>query len=355
MRRLTALLTTLMLPNAQPLLLGAVASTAVVVSQVPAQAQSTEAVAQIAQAITVRIEGATQGSGVLVNREGNRYTVLTAWHVVSGQRAGEELDVYTPDGQRHSVETSSITRIDQSDTALLDFVSPITYAIPAPAKHLAAAELIYIAGYPLNSSATLKIATAQIVGNTECDSQVKDGGLLYKTVDIGDAELRNQGLPLHYESSYKVILMPESDTRSGFSGGPILARDGSLIGHHNGGVAGANDWGVAVKWGLNRGTVSRLARLVIEGYVNTRAVCNIFKAYSASLEGVHSDAADYSLRAYRDDPRSLPFVSHALNFSLLKAGRFNELCELHDRGVKLNNISLNYLCSVGVPGVYVPK
>jgi len=232
--------------GAQPVLLAAALSVVLDAPSALAQMQGAQAVAQIAEAITVRIEGATQGSGVLVKREGNRYTVLTAWHVVSGQRSGEELDVYTPDGQRHSVEISSITQIEQSDTALLDFVSPITYAIPTPAKHLAAAELIYIAGYPVDSSATLKIATAQIVGNTECDSQIKDGGLLYKTVDIGNAEPRKQGLPLHYESPHKVILMPESDTRCGFSGGPILARDGSLVGHHNGGVAGANDWGVAI-------------------------------------------------------------------------------------------------------------
>ena len=129
MRRLTALLTALMLPTAQPLLLGALTSTAVVVAQVPAQAQSAEAVAQIAQAITVRIEGATQGSGVLVKRESNRYTVLTAWHVVSGQRAGEELDVYAPDGQRHSVEPGSIQRLGQVDMAVLTFVSSETYEL----------------------------------------------------------------------------------------------------------------------------------------------------------------------------------------------------------------------------------
>ena len=96
--------------GSQPALLAATPPVVVDVPSAIAQMQSAEAVAQIAQAITVRIEGATQGSGVLVNREGNRYTVLTAWHVVSGQRAGEELDVYTPDGQRHSVETSSITQ-----------------------------------------------------------------------------------------------------------------------------------------------------------------------------------------------------------------------------------------------------
>jgi len=90
-----------LVPLIQPVMLGAALTTMVSAgTQQPAAAQSAEAVARIAQAITVRIEGATQGSGVLVKRDGNRYTVLTAWHVVSGQRPGEELDIYTSDGKR---------------------------------------------------------------------------------------------------------------------------------------------------------------------------------------------------------------------------------------------------------------
>ena len=112
MRRLTALAAAVLLPATPPLLLGTAAFTgALLVSQAPARAQSAEAVAKVAQAITVRIEGATQGSGVLVKRDGNRYTVLTAWHVVSGQRPGEELDIYTPDGQSHQLEKGSIKRL----------------------------------------------------------------------------------------------------------------------------------------------------------------------------------------------------------------------------------------------------
>jgi hypothetical protein len=89
MHHLIALVSALLLPAAPPLLLGTAVSAGVLLaSQSPAQAQSAEAVAKVAEAITVRIEGATQGSGVLVKREGNRYTVLTAWHVVSGQRPG---------------------------------------------------------------------------------------------------------------------------------------------------------------------------------------------------------------------------------------------------------------------------
>ena len=105
MRRLPALVAAVLLPVAQPLILGtAVTTGSLLVYPAPVHAQTAEAVAKVAQAITVRIEGATQGSGVLVKRDGNRYTVLTAWHVVSGQRPGEELDIYTPDEQRHKLE-----------------------------------------------------------------------------------------------------------------------------------------------------------------------------------------------------------------------------------------------------------
>ncbi len=71
-------------------------TTAVVLQQGPAVAQDASAVARVAKAITVRIEGATQGSGVLVKKEGNRYTVLTAWHVVSSNQPGEELFLLLP-------------------------------------------------------------------------------------------------------------------------------------------------------------------------------------------------------------------------------------------------------------------
>ena len=82
-----------LLPLGQALLLSSpgitTATTAVVLHQSAAIAQDASAVARIAKAITVRIEGSTQGSGVIVKKEGNRYTVLTAWHVVSGNRPRE--------------------------------------------------------------------------------------------------------------------------------------------------------------------------------------------------------------------------------------------------------------------------
>jgi hypothetical protein len=110
----------------QPIAYGAFVSiqTAIVVTEARAQALIPEDIAQIAKGITVRIEGATQGSGVLVKREGNRHTVLTAWHVVSGQKHGEELEIYTSDGKRHSVTQGSIRRLGEVDLAILEFSSP---------------------------------------------------------------------------------------------------------------------------------------------------------------------------------------------------------------------------------------
>ncbi len=74
-RRTTALAAALsLLPLGQPLLLGTLtgittATTAVLLQAPPAIAQDSSAVARIAKAITVHIEGATQGSGVLVKKK----------------------------------------------------------------------------------------------------------------------------------------------------------------------------------------------------------------------------------------------------------------------------------------------
>ena len=135
-RRRTAIAAALsLLPLGQPLLLGTLAgittaTTAVVLQAPPAIAQDASAVARIAVAITVRIEGAgSPGSGVIVKREGNRYTVLTAWHVVRVNQPGEELAIFTPDGKEHQLEQGSVERLGQVDMAVLTFTSSGAYEV----------------------------------------------------------------------------------------------------------------------------------------------------------------------------------------------------------------------------------
>jgi len=359
-RRTTAVsaVALMLLPLGQPLLVGTLgittATTAVVLHQGAAIAQDASAIARIAKAITVRIEGSTQGSGVIVKREGNRYTVLTAWHVVSGNQPGEEVDIYTLDGQRYPMEQGSIKRIKETDTATLTFSSSASHPIPSIASKIAPAEDVYIFGFPLDSPGLLKASAAKIIGNTNCQSQVASGSLLYK-VTVPKNHIEEGGLRERYETSHKLILHPSLDVRNGMSGGPIFTKDGLLVGHHNGGLGGASDWGVATKMGLNRGSLTPGNRPHILGYVNPQAVCAIISAQDALLEGMHSDAATFALDAYRSDPKTIPFISNVLNFSLLKLGRFGDLCELHAAGAQLNNGSLDLICQSGVPEFYGPR
>lgn len=129
-RRVPALVAALLLPSAQPMLKRTPALKGpLLVSQAPARAQSAEVVAKVAQSITVRIEGVTQGTGLLVRRDGNSYTVLSAWHVVSGQRPGEGLEILTPDGQRHQLEQGRIKRLGEVDLAVLTFTGTSSYEV----------------------------------------------------------------------------------------------------------------------------------------------------------------------------------------------------------------------------------
>jgi len=233
MRRLPALVAALLLPAAQPVLWGTALSTAsLLVSEAPAQAQSQEAVGKVAQAITVRIEGATQGSGVLVKRDGNRYTVLTAWHVVSGQRPGEELEVVTPDGQRHQLEQGSIRRLGQVDMAVLIFSSPTAYEVAkvGDVKSVSSGSSISVSGFPLPTSAV----------PTRIFRLIKGDVIANATVAIPD------GYQLLYDNQ----------TLPGVSGGAVLNSRGELVGIH--GKAEKADQvsessGKAVATGTNQG------------------------------------------------------------------------------------------------------
>jgi tetratricopeptide (TPR) repeat protein len=191
----------------QPAALGAVGSVLLGAAAGEVKAQqtvNTEAIGRIAQAITVRIEGATQGSGVLVKREGNRYTVLTAWHVVSGQRPGEELDVYTPDGQRHPVAKGTIQRVGDVDMATLSFQSNNVYQVAniESKSSVTLGEPTIVAGFPRAKQGSILVSNGVVVANA----------------DIG------------IDNGYQLIYT--SQTEPGMSGGPVLDSRGNVVAIH---------------------------------------------------------------------------------------------------------------------------
>lgn len=188
-------------------------------------------VAKLGEAISVKIDGSTLGSGVLVKRDGNRYTVLTAWHVVSGQRPGEELAVFTSDGQQYQVEQGSISQIGNVDLGMLTFRSPSKYetAKVSSAKSVEIGSLVYVTGFPLPTisvpSRLLRFIEGKLVANPDN----------------------------HNPNGYKLLY--SNPTLPGMSGGAVLNDQGQLIGIHGLGETDSKmteQAGVAVKTGTNQ-------------------------------------------------------------------------------------------------------
>jgi tetratricopeptide (TPR) repeat protein len=215
----------------QPVALGAVGSILLGAAAGEVRAQqtlNTEAIARIAQGITVRIEGATQGSGVLVKRDGNRYTVLTAWHVVSGQRSSEELAITTVDGKLHQVEKGSIRRIGNVDLSTLTFISTDTYRLAEiqRSRTVSRGSPLTVSGFPSARHTSISINKGFAVANTE----------------------------LGIDNGYQLIYT--TDTVAGMSGGPVLNSQGQLIAIHGRGeidIFASSLKSNTIKTGANQG------------------------------------------------------------------------------------------------------
>lgn len=180
---------------------------------------------EIARRSTVKISGATQGSGVLVSRDGSQYTILTAWHVIGSNTKGEDIDLEI-DGQRYSITYlpgQNIKRIGDLDLAVVSLSSSNTHHIPRlqNANTIVVGDVIAVAGFPLKDP---------ILG-------IGFGGLV-ASADVGV----DQGYQLLYTSV----------TKAGMSGGPVFSGDGSLIGIHGRGERKAGST-TDIKTGVNQG------------------------------------------------------------------------------------------------------
>ena len=83
----------------------------------------------LAEQVTVRVDaGDKSGSGILVSREGNTYTIVTNDHVFVSAN-GSSFPIETFDGQWHSAELIESIAFEGYDLALLKFISEQNYEI----------------------------------------------------------------------------------------------------------------------------------------------------------------------------------------------------------------------------------
>ncbi|MBO1051868.1 MAG: trypsin-like serine protease [Dolichospermum sp. DET73] len=158
----------------------------------------------IAKPITVMIGGLDgKGSGVIIAKNGNTYTVLTANHVV--KKAGYGIyELITHDGQKYPMENKAQI-VGKLDLALVRFTSSQNYPLAkiADSRTVKEGATVYYAGFPAettNQPRNYRFIRADITGR----SQNQEG----------------------YELSYNGSALP------GMSGGPVLNEEGLLIAIH---------------------------------------------------------------------------------------------------------------------------
>ena len=170
-------------------------------TEIPAIAQlSKSELETIAKAITVQVHvGEYRGSGILIARDNNIYTVITNAHVVERR---DSYSVETPDGIKHTATLLSKDGSKQgSDLAILKFNSSNKYQIAkvGDSSKLTPEEKVIAAGFPFDAD-TLDITWGEI-------SLLPDKSL---------------------EGGYQIGFT--NQTRQGMSGGVLLNSQGEVIG-----------------------------------------------------------------------------------------------------------------------------
>ncbi|MEO0843358.1 MAG: tetratricopeptide repeat protein [Cyanobacteria bacterium J06643_5] len=186
-----------------------------------------------AKQFTVRIDSSStaNGSGIVIAKEGNTYTVLTSAHVLcerdnATKPCGDfNYEILAPDGNKYAVDKSSIKIESGVDLAVVKFNSSQNYQIATLANYnLENYDYIFTAGYPkLKNYSPWRFTIGRIFE--------KEEGLL-KTIQPHFQNDDSTKLQSANSLTGGYELVYTSFTYGGMSGGPVLDSQGRVIGIH---------------------------------------------------------------------------------------------------------------------------
>jgi tetratricopeptide (TPR) repeat protein/V8-like Glu-specific endopeptidase len=237
-------------------------------------------VAEVSKAVTVEIKTENSiGSGVIVAKNSQGYTVLTAAHVVRDDR---KYELIAPDGRRYGLDRAKIKTLPGADLALVSFISNRTYRTVKvrQANAIAEGSTVYVGGFPLTTQAISKSLFNFTEGRVTASSKqpLQNGyGLVYT----------NQTLP-------------------GMSGGSVLNEQGELIAIHgrgdveNSSTASTINPDVRIKTGFNLGILANVfVPLANRAGLRLETVVAPATPTDATSEGVVSVAVKMQSGDYR--------------------------------------------------------
>ncbi|AKV66390.1 serine protease [Microcystis panniformis] len=187
-----------------------------------------------AKGFTVRIDSTSggNGSGVIIAKKGNIYTVLTADHVFCEKIKGTTrcadytYTVVTSDGKTRNIEKSTIIRQEGVDLAVFQFESLDNYPVAEIANYNPnSGDFVFAAGFPkigqnpskwLFSGGRIHDKEQGLLQTRQSPLSTQQGGTLQSVASLTGG----------YELVYTSI------TFGGMSGGAVLDSQGRVIGIH---------------------------------------------------------------------------------------------------------------------------
>jgi serine protease Do len=239
----------------------AVVSAIVITMPSAARALPGTQVNDIAREVTVLIRGEQgHGSGVIIQKSGNVYYVLTANHVVKSK---DNFRLVTADKQPHEIDYSKIKRLNGVDLAIVKFTSDKNYPIAkiGTAKSNEGQD-VFVSGWPSNGA----------VGN-------EAGGELVRQFTSGSIS----GFLPKSLSGYSMIYT--NVTRAGMSGCPVLDTAGRLVGIH--GMGDKEDARQLMESGLSQEAAVGIAAKIKPGF-NYAVPIGVF-LQKATAAGIDTD------------------------------------------------------------------
>lgn len=173
-------------------------------AQQQASQLSQQQLQQLAKSITVKIlSGEKGGSGILMSKKGQLFTVITSKHVLE---ANKSAFIHTSDGKKHQAELVKQVKFENKDLVLLNFRTQENYKV-APLGNssiLKEGDKVFAAGFPFEDNASESREFVFRLGRIS---------LLLKSPLQGG-----------YQIGYT------NEIEKGMSGGPILNSEGKVIG-----------------------------------------------------------------------------------------------------------------------------